>query len=370
MRLAKHVLPVTERYTVAMLYVCNKKYFIVCCLFLLGIVIYTGLIYLFPTETHQNTSFLYSGDVTTDSYTELKNRFIVIAQTKGASTALTMLEDESKTNDQTATFCHDILHKIGNIAYTQHETLGQAMQLKTDFCNSGYIHGLFEAYFESGTNNIHAIADICSMYATTGSGFQLWQCYHGVGHGLMYLTDGDLDKSLSLCTDVVKESSVLDCQNGVFMEVFNGEFLPHESEYVDAQNPFSVCLRYDALKSTCYMYAPIYLSENQKMPYSDILKVCDQIDSTYRDYCISGVISEATKRNMNHVSEVLSLCSNMNYAGEQEKCASSVIKMYLNQTGSIKAGHALCLSIQEKYSSVCSQIVASNEDFFKENLPQ
>jgi hypothetical protein len=344
-----------------------RQRFITFLLFALVLCIFVGIGYVATLDWRASKTNLLTGNTTSDFYTELKNRFIDIATTSGASEALLRIEEESKSNNQTAALCHDILHEIGKVAFSQHETLTEAMQLKTDFCNSGYIHGLFEAYFESSSSSVTALKNVCTQYASTGSQFQLWQCHHGIGHGLMYFTDGDLPQSLSLCEDAVEYSFIPDCQNGVLMEAFNGEFLPYEDTYIDPQNPFAICDTYSYLKPTCYMYAPTYLSENQQMPYDDILKQCDQIDPAYRNDCITGVMNEATKRNMNDLTIVYSLCTNMDNKDDTEKCFRSVVNMYLNQTGSIDSGYALCLQVPKKYSLTCLQTVTSNEAFFAEN---
>lgn len=323
-----------------------------------------GMVYMYTTEATQTESFLYRGELKTDFYDELKNRYIEISETKGVSTALSLLEEDSRTNGQIAALCHDILHEVGDVAFRQANSISEAIKSKTDFCNSGYIHGVFEAYFKSTSYNPQALMAICSKYAAEESLFDLWQCHHGIGHGLMYVTDGDLEVSLSRCKEVVDAKFVQDCQNGVLMEVFNGEFLPLENQNFPANNPFDICQGFTDLKGTCYMYAPTYLSINLQMEYTEILNECNQIDPTYKNNCVSGVITEATKRNMNNLETVFSLCSRMKDEGEQKRCATSIVKMYLNQTGSIDVTKSFCSTVPEEYSLVCITTVEDSEAFF------
>ena len=62
---------------------------------------------------------------------------------------------------------------------------------------------------------------MCDQYRS-GS-YMSWQCYHGIGHGLMFYTANDLPRSLKMCEGFDTDFSRSNCANGVFMENFNAD---------------------------------------------------------------------------------------------------------------------------------------------------
>ena len=308
---------------------------------------------------------LNSGNTETDFYKSLKVRYENIVVEKDPREAISMLQEESSMDSRTSTFCHDILHEIGRTSYQKYESFEGAVKYKSDFCNSGYVHGIFESYFESAENATSGLAEQCNKYASGGRKFDLWQCYHGVGPGFMYLTGGDLDKSLALCKESFGETPEGSCENGVFMEVFNQEVLAKENSYIDPENPFLTCSQRAIAKESCYIYVPSYLSLIRGMDYLDIFKECDNAESGYKRSCIAGVGSEAIKRNMSTPEEVFTLCNQAGTFVNQEICIAGVVGMYMNQTGSYLEGKELCKLAPNKLRRGCTVNAKSRESFFR-----
>jgi hypothetical protein len=276
------------------------------------------------------------------------------------------LQTESLQNIKVSALCHDILHEIGHAGYIKYGSFKEAAKFQSDFCNSGYVHGVFESYFESTDDPLSGLAEQCNEYASFGGRqFDLWQCHHGVGHGFMYLTGGDLDESLALCESGLGKVAGASCQNGVFMEVFNHEVLAKENSYIDQNNPFLTCSIRKINKSDCYLYIPTYLSQTQGMDFSDIFEECDKAEFGYKSNCIQGVGSEAIKRNMNDPNSVLALCKLAGSFINQELCVVGVAGMYMNQKGSYSAGMELCKQVPQGFRNACDRAVDNRKLFFR-----
>lgn len=310
------------------------------------------------------TERLNSGNINNNFYKNLKVKFESLVKNSDPRRAIRSLEQESQQNDKVSALCHDILHDIGHAAYKKYGNFKDAVQYQSDFCNSGYIHGLFESYFASADDPLAGLSDVCSDYASGKRQFDLWQCHHGIGHGFMYLTGGDLDKSLALCGRGLGTDAA-DCQNGVYMEVFNLEVLAKEKDYVDSDDPFSTCSDSDIAKADCYLYVPAYLSQTAGMEYAEIFKECQKAEYEFRDYCIYGVGTEAIKRNMDDPHIVFSMCGQAGMTSYQTVCVAGVTGMYMSQEGSHAAGQKLCKKAPQNYRAVCQDTVASKEAFFK-----
>lgn len=303
-----------------------------------------------------------------EQYQNLVTRYEDLVLERNPREAIQALEEESLLDSTVFAVCHDILHQIGHTAYKKYGSFQGAVQFQSDFCNSGYIHGIFESFFESGGDSSKGLAEQCGQYASIGGRpFDLWQCHHGVGHGFMYLTGGDLDKSLALCESGLGTEGKSSCQNGVFMEVFNLEVLAKENDYINPGNPFLTCSSRDIAKGDCYVYIPTYLSQTKAMEFKDILIECDRAEPGYKSSCIGGVGSEAMKRNMNDPELVFALCKQMASSTDQNSCVRGVVGMYMNQTGSYSSGQTLCEIAPQEFRTTCKNSVTSKKAFFKQN---
>lgn len=299
-------------------------------------------------------------------YLNLKNRFEKIVNDSDPKEAIRLLREESSKNEKTQALCHDVLHVIGHTAYGKYGSFKEAVKYQEDFCNSGYIHGLFESYFKSTESSSLNLSEQCWSYGKNKRLFDLWQCYHGIGHGLMYLTGGDLDKSLQMCKDDLQDlQAVANCKNGVYMEVFNSEVLAKEKSFVDSKKPFATCSQRKTSKGDCYIYAPTYFSQTLEMSYEDIFKECSKTEIGYKYVCIEGVGAEMLKRNMSDLSSVFDLCKKAGEYMSQEACVSGVVNMYMNQEGSYTAGEEICKIAPESYQDFCYKTVKKREMFFR-----
>lgn len=291
--------------------------------------------------------------------------YIGIVQSQNPREAIDKLRVNSEHDDTLLAQCHDILHEIGRESFYKYGSFEDAVVFQSDFCNSGYIHGIFEAYFQEDADPMANLSGQCIAYGKqTGRPFDVWQCIHGVGHGFMYLTGGKLDTSLALCDESFPDASAGSCHNGVYMEVFNNELLAFEPDYINVQDPFATCRDRDVAQEDCYMYVPTYFIQHRDMIFTQVLNLCFELDSDNRKSCISGVASEAVKRNMNAVSETVELCRGAGSFILQESCIDAVVGMYMNQTASYEAGAALCDDMPSEFVSACTKAATDRKAFF------
>ena len=111
--------------------------------------------------------------------------------------------------------CHNRAHEMGRRAY---ELLGNdAFKNCGVECHSGCRHGATEAFFaKNGASDLGA--SIGMLCGEERSVFDLHQCIHGVGHGLMAWFDYHLYDALEACDLIDQEFHRNSCYSGVFME--------------------------------------------------------------------------------------------------------------------------------------------------------
>lgn len=316
---------------------------------------------------YKNTSPKTQEIITTSDsfYTQLKSDYIQLVQDENPSIAIQQLRDESAQNPKVLSLCHDVLHEIGHTAYEKYGSFSEAVIYQNDFCNSGYIHGLFESYFATAENPLEGISQQCATYNTGGRKIDIWQCHHGIGHGFMYLTGGHLPESLQLCQEELSGEASTSCQNGVYMEVFNTEVLAKEAEFIDPDNPFLTCQNQKIAKSECYVYVPAYFSQVQNMSFSEILRTCLATEPTYVDNCVFGVGTEAIKRNMHDPQKVFDICLQASTPAHKQNCIHGMVVMYMNQEGNPDTVHEMCQQAPKEYQKFCKRTAEGQRDFFE-----
>ncbi|MEX2582302.1 MAG: hypothetical protein WD766_03465, partial [Gemmatimonadota bacterium] len=131
---------------------------------------------------------------------------------------------------------HSYSHAIGIAAYTGDEEVGQVFARCTPAHQSGCYHGVVQSYFAAqlelrgGELDEELVNALCREHRENPEArWLLFQCAHGMGHGLVMLADRHLPASLESCDLVGDEWEREACYGGVFMENIVHETVPHHS---------------------------------------------------------------------------------------------------------------------------------------------
>lgn len=307
------------------------------------------------------------GTLEVNERTVANNPYTQLVVESDPSYAIAALKHDSASSSELYARCHEVLHDIGKEAFYQYGSFGSASVFQSDFCNSGYIHGVFEAHFLEATDPNVGLAEACENYAAVGGRpFDLWQCHHGVGHGFMYFTGGDVLNSLLLCQGALKEETAIgDCHNGVYMELFNSEILAKETAFLNSSEPGEICASMTISPSNCYVYLATHLMQNQKLNLAEVFATCDTVPNTHRDACKLGSGAESMKRVMGNPQAVFTTCSELKSLRDQTLCVAGATTMYVNQTASLAESYRLCKLIPLVYQEACRQVVDGRVSDFK-----
>ena len=141
--------------------------------------------------------------------------------------------------------CHDRAHELGRRAYELFG--GDSFKQCGIECHSGCRHGATEAFFaEHGTADL--IGSVEVLCGGERSRFDMHQCVHGVGHGLMAWFDYELFSALEACDMIEHPFHRESCYSGVFMENVvgsivrgdAGENVGHYTKYLNEGSPLSL----------------------------------------------------------------------------------------------------------------------------------
>jgi hypothetical protein len=124
---------------------------------------------------------------------------------------------------------HVYAHAIGKLAYRARPDLAATFGRCDESFQSGCYHGVIQAYFEAHPAvDAEAVDAVCRPYRAEGaSRWLLFQCVHGLGHGLTALRGHDLPRALRDC-DLLRDGWDREsCYGGAFMENVVNAMGPH-----------------------------------------------------------------------------------------------------------------------------------------------
>lgn len=236
------------------------------------------------------------------------------------------------------------------------------MKFQDEICNSGYLHGVIESYFSQNKPDTALLKTVCGAYPKEK--FLSWECYHGVGHGLMFFTQNDLPKSLALCGEYNSDFEKSSCVNDVFMENFNTGGKLHSSKFLKETDPFYPCgEQKDEDKATCYLYAPTYYLSLHKNDYLGALRWCNGTESFYGNVCAEGVGTQAMKENINDIKFVEKICMSAP-ALKVGSCLAGMTGLYINHYGSLEPAQEMCGHLEAQSRQFCYDTVNSHAPLF------
>jgi len=195
-------------------------------------------------------------------YACYKQAFGNLAYYDGPETALARLATYMRTNQEVNSGCHQIAHEIGHAGYVRyHDNAAQALANGSMTCWSGYYHGVIERAFGGvPRSKVATMArTLCTGKAINKTSFLLYQCVHGLGHGLMIYSLNDLPYSLGVCDQLATAWDRTSCTGGVFMQ----NFLP----------------------------GPMQIAPTKWLNKKDLLYPCDKVKDQDKLYCYLMVTS-------------------------------------------------------------------------------
>ncbi len=291
---------------------------------------------------------------------KLEKKLLDITESEDPRAAIETLRKKSSSNSSVYAVCHDLVHEIGRYSYKKYKDINIATSYQNEFCNSGYIHGVYEEYFVESQLSTTTIKELCSGAKNK---FEIWQCNHGIGHGLMYKTGGDLITSLETCYSSLLSSMAGDmCQNAVYMELFNNEILLKETLFIQGTDPFKICAEMTYEKNDCYLYASTYFVKNHNWSFDAAMDLCMNLAETSKLYCIKGVVGEAS-RNIYELENAFALCRRFEMGNIFNECVKMAGSIVVFQTGSIEESLAMCKEAG-KYEEICKVNVKKFEPMF------
>ena len=203
-------------------------------------------------------------------------------------------------NEKTPVFfskCHTTLHYLGQEEYKIIKDTSRALSLGTPICFAGFYHGVLEAYLiESGLINDNEklakeLPSLCGGEDNFALKKSYNECLHGLGHALMFATNGELPGSLKLCDNLPSSSDQNWCYSGSFMENSTSSTnRDHPSKYLKSDDPMYPCNILEAkYLNMCYTLQGFYFAEKSNYNWKQNEKLCKQEPSEFQSGCFNAM---------------------------------------------------------------------------------
>jgi len=304
-----------------------------------------------------------SATMTAEEYESIQSQLFSVLNNQNPKVALLQLRERMEGDNAVIRSCHLLVHEIGHEAYRKYGNFIDALKYQDTICNSGYLHGVIESHFSEVEDVFPVMKEICNQYPNRS--YLSWQCYHGIGHGVMFFTSNDLPMSLDLCDAYNTKFARSTCANGVFMENFNSHQEFHPTKFLKVDDLFYPCneqkKRY---RKACYLYTPTsYLNLNVN-DYAGALKWCENARRPYNYTCVQGVGGLAIKDNIANPKFVEQVC--MTHKAVQADCIAGMTGLYILHYGDLEPGKRLCGGLEQSNREVCRDAVAATARRFSD----
>jgi len=144
---------------------------------------------------------------------------------EGIAAAMALLEQLAASESVVRDNSHMFAHMLGLAAYTTPGELATVFSKCSPNFQSGCYHGVIQAYFvdrqrksPGGEIGATEINGLCKDFRGREESWLLFQCAHGLGHGLELIYAHDLPRALKVCDLVAAAWERSGCLGGAFME--------------------------------------------------------------------------------------------------------------------------------------------------------
>jgi mono/diheme cytochrome c family protein len=229
---------------------------------------------------------------------------------EGAKPALNRLQRMMDANPLVQEQCHRIGHTMGGAGLARYEDAGRALAAGSTVCWSGYYHGVLEdGFYGTESSELGEKArELCSDASIRRDLFLLYQCVHGLGHGLMIFTGYDLPKALDTCDELATPWDRDACTGGTFMENFTS-FYQVESKWLRDDDLLYPCNAVaERRKYHCYQLVTMRILDETGRDWQETARACKESEPAWVEVCYQSFGRDASGIAGRDQSRAIDLC--------------------------------------------------------------
>ncbi len=259
--------------------------------------------------------------------------------------------------------CHQQAHKIGRMSYTLYGA-GVFGMPDAATCHSGFYHGAMEAFLaEKGTAHLaQSIESICKAFPTN---FGIFECLHGVGHGVMAYTNYDLPKALATCDSLPTQWDQSSCDGGVFMENIvtaegSGAGSEHSTIWTsnDPQFPCNSIGKDYSKRYQCYQMQTSWMLKLFNYDFDKVATECLKASKDMIGVCFKSMGRDAAGQTLRDPVKTKAICDKSKKYFDD--CMNGALNVFVDFWGGDLKGQAseLCMLLDTNNKVNCYTVLA------------
>jgi len=287
-----------------------------------------------------------------------------MVQNQTVAAAFLDLKVRYDENTLVRSLCHPLVHVIGREAAQRYPDVGEAYIQGDHFCWSGYYHGVMEGILRDVApadlpQMINGICDSIPGKATYS--FYYYNCVHGLGHGVMYVTQNELFEALELCDSIDGQWEKESCYGGVFMENVITDFENHFTKYLKPQEPLYPCTAVpEKNKHVCYLMQTSYVLKQNGYNFADAFEQCSGVTGeNHQITCYQSIGRDASGSTVSDAQRTKAYCMLGKDLSQQTHCAIGAVKDFISYFHSDTQAKQLCNAFSADIQNVCLDTAAS-----------
>ncbi|MGH3105222.1 MAG: hypothetical protein ACRDN6_14120 [Gaiellaceae bacterium] len=286
----------------------------------------------------------------------LEQAFGNVSFEEGPRRALTLFDARIASDREVEAGCHRIAHSIGSAALARYDgNVARAFAEGSSSCWSGYYHGILERALIGTSSKAELITvtrRLCADEGVRRNTFVLYQCVHGIGHGLMIHSGLNLPLSLEICEQQQTAWDQTSCDGGVFMENFNSSY-GVQSKFLKEDDLVYPC---NAVKERhklyCYLQVTDRLLGETGYDWKRTADACARVERNWRATCFQSYGRSASGIARLDAGKLLETCAIVEAAWRGECIFGAVRDITSNDAGAARAGR-FCERVETSLRSRC-----------------
>jgi cytochrome c2 len=309
---------------------------------------------------NSGTSFAFKPDNTTIAECERSNKpfcfrqaFGNVSYKEGPQKALALLATDDRSISSVHADCHQIAHWVGRAGLLHYKNdAGTALSHGAMTCNSGYYHGVLQLALAGLPRDrvVKKSQHLCDAPAVNVDDFLLYQCVHGLGHGLMIYSNDDLPWSLKTCHKLLTDFDRVSCTGGVFMQ--NLDTTMGVSKYLSNKNPLYPCnIVAERDKVYCYLMVTSRILTLDGFNWQKTAAWCRKAEKDWVATCFQSMGRDASGSTRYEPSHTIRICL---LAGKNaDECIYGASRDYANNYAGGREAAVLCNESPARYRGYC-----------------
>jgi len=261
---------------------------------------------------------------------------------------------------------HHVAHHVGHETAMVFGPSAQALALCPLSYNYGCVHGFFQHALGMKELSEADATHICADFPADSSKTRQ-SCYHGLGHGVMMLTDHDLQKSLSFCDGLDSPLAQQACWQGVFMEnvdaAIEGQW---QRGQFSLENPLAPCDQIDERHQyQCFINQSAWLMKFYKDDIAQASQACLKAPKASITPCLEtvGLLTTSTswqprllpkaKPNEGFLDHAWGLCQQFPNSGVGDCVVGALDNLLNSGTADLQQAQDFCQLVGDPYRDRC-----------------